>query len=488
MVASPNCRLWKRGLILLAIPITIIHQMINWNRQPAQRSPMIVTKLLINDDPIIVTKRLINDETLPWDESMARPWLEYYNNSSQSQSRHPPPVMILMTDIGWNQKNRSMGLSRERYVRETELFTGVVNHPWFHPTAWDDIRSNRMMIRNDVRYYVFADERQCPDTNYPIYGGGKNNSDSSHNRTANNEFRIVHPCAHTHTARQILQHDLLDATKNTAANAKLIVFNCQGNGWDKCPEETKHLPISIAALSARFNQIDEDRDQGLMPPASTAISLSFKQEEEIRSCEAESKRDFKMLYVGNYRNGKNFNHNAKHGGARLSYQKLHDNKSIIIRRNSRGNEIEESVLANVSYPEFMGRTIFGLAPRGDNKFSYRFMEVLSAGAIPIYHGDDFVFPFRPELVDWNKCAIILPEKDAGKTALDLINDIPIETRCMMRNYCYFGIYKKYVESDVGLIDGLVMGLEELAKGNKKPFAGVRCNSTSVANFDCNNVR
>ena len=136
----------------------------------------------------------------------------------------------------------------------------------------------------------------------------------------------------------------------------------------------------------------------------------------------------------------------------------------------------------------MGRTIFGLAPRGDNKFSYRFTEVLSAGAIPIYHGDDFVFPFRPELIDWNKCAIILPEKDAGKTTLDLINDIPIKTRCMMRNYCYFGIYKKYVESDVGLIDGLVMGLEELAKGNKKPFAGVRCNSTSVANFDCNNVR
>jgi len=495
MVASPNrrmrkrvllllaipIRLWKRGLLLLAILIMgynfwEINQMINIdmeNRQPAQRSP------------IIVTKRLINDKTLPWDTSMARPWLEYYNNSSQLQSRHPPPVMILMTDIGWNQKKRSMGLARARFMRETELFTGVVNHPWFHPTAWDNIRSNRMVIRNDVRYYVFADVLQCREKNYPIYRGGMKNSDSSHNRTTEYMWPLVNACGGG--IRKILQHRLLDATKNTAANAKLIIFNCQGDGWGKCAKETKHLPISIAAMSATFNMIDEDRDQGLIPPAPTTISLSSKQEEEIRSCEAESKRDFKMLYVGNYRSGFNKNHIAKHGGARGSYEKLHDNKSIIIRQKYPPNEIKESVLANLTYPEFMGRTIFGLAPRGDNKFSYRFTEVLSAGAIPIYHGDDFVFPFRPELVDWNKCAIILPEKDAGKTTLDLINDIPIETRCKMRNYCYFGIYKKYVETDVGIIDGLVMGLEELAKGNKKPFPGVRCNSTSVANFDCNNM-
>jgi len=396
--------------------------------------------------------------------------------------------MILMTDIGWNQKNRSIGLLRERYVRETELFTGVVNHPWFHPTAWDDIRSNRMVIRNDVRYYVFADELQCPDSNYPIYGGREGNLDSAHNRTTKNGVFRINSCAGG-MIPQILQHRLLDATNNTAANAKLIIFDCSGYGpktW--CPRITKHLPISIAALSATFNTMDEDRDQGLIPPAPAAITLSSKQEEEIRSCEAESKRDFKMLYVGNYRSGPKSNFKRKHGNTRRSYEKLHDNKSIIIRRNSRVNEMKESVLANLSYPEFMGRTIFGLAPRGDNKFSYRFTEVLSAGAIPIYHGDDFVFPFRPELVDWNKCAIILPEKDAGKTTLDLINDIPIETRCKMRNYCYFGIYKKYVETDVGIIDGLVMGLEELAKGNKKPFPGVRCNSTSVANFDCNNVR
>ena len=106
----------------------------------------------------------------------------------------------------------------------------------------------------------------------------------------------------------------------------------------------------------------------------------------------------------------------------------------------------------------------------------------------MFHGDDYVFPFRPELVDWNGCAVILPEKDAGRTTLDYIDELTLEERCRMRNYCYFGIYKKYVETNAGQINGLIEGLEKLAMGNRKPFAGVRCNATSIANLDCNNIR
>lgn len=133
---------------------------------------------------------------------------------------------------------------------------------------------------------------------------------------------------------------------------------------------------------------------------------------------------------------------------------------------------------------------FTFVPRGDNKFSYRFTEALSAGDIPVYHGDNFMLPLRPELVDWNKCGIILPEKDAGQKTVDLIAKLDPNTTCAMRQYCYFGIYKKYVDTSTKQIDGIVRGLDALARrkeGPKEP-AGIICNETSIANMDCNPVR
>ena len=49
--------------------------------------------------------------------------------------------------------------------------------------------------------------------------------------------------------------------------------------------------------------------------------------------------------------------------------------------------------------------------------------------------DDWVWPFRPELVDWKQCAVILPEKDAGEKAIAYLDSISEEERCRMRQAC-----------------------------------------------------
>ena len=157
----------------------------------------------------------------------------------------------------------------------------------------------------------------------------------------------------------------------------------------------------------------------------------------------------------------------------------------IVLRYFNEQEMHQSIVANMSYVDVLAETAFGLTPRGDNKFSYRFTEVLSAGAIPVYHGDNYVFPFRPEIIDWTKCAVILPEQDAGQKTVDYIRQLTIKERCTMRNYCYFGIYKKYVATERGQLNGLLEGLEALAQGQRTPFAGIRCNTTSIQNLDCN---
>lgn len=95
----------------------------------------------------------LNDQTVVWDTTVGRPWL----NSSVAN----PKAMLLLTTFGWNHPNQTFGISQYRNFRTSELLDGIVNHPWFHPTAWDDINTGVMEISNDTRYYVFLDSETC---------------------------------------------------------------------------------------------------------------------------------------------------------------------------------------------------------------------------------------------------------------------------------------------------------------------------------------
>lgn len=230
-----------------------------------------------------------------------------------------------------------------------------------------------------------------------------------------------------------------------------------------------------------------------MPPPIQRITLTEAEEDDIRTCRAETRRPYKIVYFGNFRNGQNTKFNAQHGGggARSGYRHFHNvSKGYLIQKwaNSSSNTI--------NYTTALRHTILALVPRGDNKFSYRFTEALSAGAIPVYHGDEFVFPYRPELIDWTKCAILFPERMGGTPALKQLEEQwlshPTNKLCQMRNYCYFEIYKKYVDTPQNrtpLVDGLIQGLELMAKGGgagpTPPYPGLLCNETTIQTLECN---
>lgn len=154
------------------------------------------------------------------------------------------------------------------------------------------------------------------------------------------------------------------------------------------------------------------------------------------------------------------------------------------------DQLENGTNYTLTYTDVLRRTKIALAPRGDNKFSYRFTEVLSAGTIPVYHGDNYPLPFGPELFDWSQCAILLPETHAGTVAMDYLRTKLLSdptTMCAMRNYCYFEIYKKYIETPEKVINGLVVGLDLVARGHHAEFQGTKCNATSDPN-NCNDSR
>ena len=458
--------------------------------------------------------RLINDPTLDWNETMHRPWLSVSmpidNQSNQSNKIPPhnnrnPPYMILLTNVGWNHPDKAHSLEFQRFLRERELFQAIVNHPYFHPTAWEDIRNGIMPISDSINYYVFVDVMQCIELNYPYYGThDKANLDTLHNRSTEN-YHVKFDHCWRRNKYDFWKHPLCQRTdeadnnnnnnKSTRGNATIVLLNCSGGGpW--C-DKVHDLPMSVASMGGVFANINIHKDQGLIPAAPNPIHLSPAEKASIANCNADAdprKRPLTAMYVGNFRNGQNNEFNkAHHGGARTAYRSFHnpqdgfffteakhlrkpESQTFSIHLDTGDDDYNNSTtihtLRNASYSSLLRSTKFALVPRGDDKFSYRFTEALGAGAIPVYHGDDHMLPFRPELVDWNRCGLVLPEKDAGPVTIDLLKKLvadPNATQnlCAMRQYCYFEIYEKYVATTTKQINGLIEGLEALARGERK---------------------
>jgi hypothetical protein len=96
----------------------------------------------------------LNDQTLFYNHTVRRAWID---DSWLGGIGEKPPAMLLLTDLAWNQPNQTMGKTIYRGARTRELYEGIINHPWFHPTGWRDLNDGRLEISNTTRYYVFLD-------------------------------------------------------------------------------------------------------------------------------------------------------------------------------------------------------------------------------------------------------------------------------------------------------------------------------------------
>ena len=118
----------------------------------------------------------------------------------------------------------------------------------------------------------------------------------------------------------------------------------------------------------------------------------------------------------------------------------------------------------MNYAAILKQSYFAASPRGDNLFSYRFAEILSAGAVPVVYADDWLPPFntpnvsKKQAFDWSNCAVFIPESKYNKT-LDIIRTIPITKRCKMQQ-CAVGAWERYASSRsrAGWLRGILASL------------------------------
>jgi hypothetical protein len=83
---------------------------------------------------------------------------------------------------------------------------------------------------------------------------------------------------------------------------------------------------------------------------------------------------------------------------------------------------------------------FTLIPRGQNLYSFRLIEALAAGSIPVIINDDWVLPFS-ELLDYSSFTVRIKESDWDQT-LSILKAITPEQRCVLKEEGFL-IYQSY---------------------------------------------
>lgn len=397
------------------------------------------------------------DQTLEWNPHLPHLWLEYESKVSDSSSQvDQPPFMILLTNYEWNQQNQRRALRFSRSIRSTELYQAIVNHPYFHPYAYEQIRNGTRVVDPALTYYVVLDVETCFEANYPNYGKSYyGNCDGAFRRAkySTHIMKRIAPCykfESCHYIDQELQKNPIFSFSEIQSRNQLVLLDCRGNGQSIAFRHLQHptSKVAVVSLSSTASQLQMTIDQGLPPPAVQSIQLSESEQAAVTECHANT-RPYFLTFSGDYKRHSIRKELSQLDTARnASTLAAASNYSIFITDSQ---HLRESY--HLTYSDLLKQSEFAAVPRGDNLYSYRFTEVLAAGAIPVLLGNpEWVLPFRPELVDWSQCLVRIENVSQVVSVLR-----SLET-CQRRQYCY-SIYQKYMAGPRQVIDGIWKGLE-----------------------------
>ena len=384
-----------------------------------------------------------------------------YDRKHKIAKQVQPELKIVLTDFGWNQADPVEGLKFPRTLRSRELVQGIVHHSHFDPTfQWSRDSHNLTSFEHEeqipVQLVVFLDVETCMESNYPFYSkGSAANQDVAHKReTYGGGSQNLCPNMSNKACPyidRVLKSPLFVAL---GTDAKLIVIECRGDGPEPQFRQSNQTSsqLSLATVSSTPSQLQRHSDMGLPPPAVNPARLTHAQRSKILSCDGEEDDT-------EFGSGHRFNYyltcvaSLQRGltpTRRALYRALHNPAEgrILMQPGPFRNQYP-----HLDYHNILQESIFSATPLGNNLFSYRFTEVLSAGAIPVLLADGWVLPFHPLLVDWNECLVLVPETRVNET-LSILQAISPQKRCQMRRTCY-DIYTRYMANPEGTIRGLV---------------------------------
>lgn len=162
---------------------------------------------------------------------------------------------------------------------------------------------------------------------------------------------------------------------------------------------------------------------------------------------------------GNFRSDSSFKglHNGKDVIVAVSCDHPTNNKirKLPSTRFAEGCDEDEEIYQKYDFADLMNST-FCLTPGGRSPASYRLIEALSAGAIPILICDDYVKPFD-SLIQWHQCLLQFSTTQMHRIlpTLRALTKEQVERR---QSYCLF-IYQEYLKDDETLLRSTITALK-----------------------------
>ncbi|CAM6090993.1 unnamed protein product [Calypogeia fissa] len=170
-------------------------------------------------------------------------------------------------------------------------------------------------------------------------------------------------------------------------------------------------------------------------------------------------------YLGRRRNGEGvFRSDA-------NFRNMHNGKDVVVVTScshlindmireeepelGKGCDEDQELYDQYDFADLMNST-FSLAPAGISGSSYRFIEVLSAGAIPVLVVDNHVKPFE-NIIQWTRCALQFPTKETHRivSAVRAMSREEIEVR---QKYCLW-VYGEFLKDDSTLLRSVMRSLK-----------------------------
>lgn len=107
------------------------------------------------------------------------------------------------------------------------------------------------------------------------------------------------------------------------------------------------------------------------------------------------------------------------------------------------------VVPRYDYESLLQNSTFCLVPRGRRLGSFRFLEVLHAGCIPVILSNGWVLPFS-EVIDWSQAAIVIDERNLLQT-LEIVRSVSHKRIFQLKQQTQI-LWNQYLSSVKKIID------------------------------------
>ena len=360
---------------------------------------------------------------------------------------------LTFTNFGWFHPNPEIAIGTGRFKSSAVYADAIVKHPRYNSSAWERLSNNPDPTRPIV---AFIDVETCGETCWPVMCSYETSVDLENNRTAMPGYLHNNMC-------ELIERALSSPAMN-APSSRLVVMSCFP-GHPECLMNYTHNgyrnrtifdKLVVAHQTSHIINGVAKNDMGIPPLPIKPVVLNNSEREDIANCRGNVTRPLIFFFKGRGR-FQQFNE---------YWEPLHGTPGVYANFGSDHYTNDETIVAyshnrtqfgNDTYMNLLRSSRFAGAPRGDCLYSYRFSEVLSAGAIPVVYADGWILPYTKDIVNWNDVSLLLPQAEVNRT-MDVLKSFNSDRLCEMQQKVV-QFYDEYVRDSDARLRGILKVLE-----------------------------